>query len=143
MIQAAEIATVMGGRNVIGRQIRSLSDLDRAIDQGIPREALDRVLAAVFGAERSSAEFRNRVIPRATYQRKQTLESPFSDRVERLARVFAMARATWGDDEKARRFLLSPHPELEGNTPIEVALTEVGARRVEAVLERGIHGLPV
>lgn len=143
MIQAAEIATVMGGRSVIGRQIRSLSDLDRAIDRGIPREALDRVLLAVFGAERSSAEFRNRVIPRATYQRKETLESPFSDRVERLARVFAMARATWGDDEKARRFLLSPHPELEGNTPIEVALTEVGARRVEAVMERGIHGLPV
>ena len=143
MIQAAEIAMVMGGRNVIGRQIRSLSDLDRAINQGIPREALDRVLVAVFGEERSSAEFRNRVIPRATYQRKETLESPFSDRVERLARVFAMARATWGDDEKARRFLLSPHPELEGNTPIEVALTEVGARRVEAVMERGAHGLPV
>lgn len=143
MIQAAEIAMVMGGRSVMGRHIKSMSDLDRAIDQGIPREALDRVLEAVFGEERSYAEFRNRVIPRATYQRKETLEPPFSDRVERLARVFAMARAVWRDDEKARRFLLTSHSELEGHTPIEVALTEVGARRVEAVLERGMHGLPV
>lgn len=143
MIRAEEIAVVMGGRSLIRRQIRSLSDLDRVIDEGIPREVLDHVLGTLFGADRSSAEFRNRIIPRATYQRKQTLESPFSDRVERLARIFAMARAVWGDDEKARRFLLLPHAELEGNIPVEVALTEVGARRVEAVMERGVHGLPI
>lgn len=143
MIQATDIASVMGGRRLMGRQIRTLSDLDRIVAHGIPRGALDRVLEVVFGADRSSAEFRNRVIPRATYQRKQILESPFSARVERIARVFAMARATWGDDEKARRFLFSPHPELEGEAPIEVALTELGARRVEAVMERGAHGLPV
>ena len=143
MIRAEEIAVVMGGRSVIRRQIRSLSDLDRVIEEGIPRAVLDHVLSTLFGADRSSAAFRNLVIPRATYQRKQTLESPFSGRVERLARIFAMARVVWGDDEKARRFLLSPHAELEGGVPMEVALTEVGARRVEAVMERGIHGLPV
>lgn len=143
MIQATEIASVMGGRNVIGRHIRSLSDLDRAIEEGIPRAALDRVLVAIFGEGRSFIEFRNRVIPRASYQRKETLESPFSDRVERLARVFAMAKAAWGDEERARRFLFAPHPELNGEPPIEVALTELGARRVEAVMERGAHGLPV
>lgn len=50
MIRAEEIAVVMGGRSVIRRQIRSLSDLDRVIDEGIPREVLDHVLSTLFGA---------------------------------------------------------------------------------------------
>lgn len=143
MIRAEDIAGVMGGRSVLRRQVKSLLDLDRFVEQGVPRESLDHVLDAVFGQDRSAVEFRNRVIPRATYQRNEILGAPFSDRVERLARVFAMAKSIWGDEERARRFLRAPHPELEGIAPIEVALTELGARRVEAVMERGMHGLPV
>jgi putative toxin-antitoxin system antitoxin component (TIGR02293 family) len=142
MIKAPDIAAVMGGKSVMKGTIRTFSDLDREIGRGIRREALDRVLSAVIGEGPATAKFRNLVIPRATYQRKQILDSPFSDRVERLARVFAMAKSIWGDAERARHFLNTPHPELEGRTPIETALTEIGARRVEAVMERGVHGLP-
>jgi putative toxin-antitoxin system antitoxin component (TIGR02293 family) len=49
----------------------------------------------------------------------------------------------WEDDERAQRFLWTPHPELGGRRPIEVALTELGAREVEEVVQRGLHGLPV
>jgi putative toxin-antitoxin system antitoxin component (TIGR02293 family) len=62
---------------------------------------------------------------------------------ERLARLFARARDIWGDEDEARRFLNAPHPELNGPTPVEVAVTEDGARQVEEVIERGRHGLPV
>jgi hypothetical protein len=30
-----------------------------------------------------------------------------------------------------------------GRTPLDAAMTELGARQVEEVLERGLHGLPV
>ena len=43
----------------------------------------------------------------------------------------------------AQRFLNTPHPELDGRMPLEVAVTEAGAARVEELIERGRHGLPV
>ena len=66
-----------------------------------------------------------------------------SSREERLARVFAQARDVWGDEDGARRFLNTPHAELNSRTPFEIAATEDGARQVEEVIERGRHGLPV
>ena len=63
--------------------------------------------------------------------------------MERLARIYAMARALWLDDRAAQRFLLSPHPELRDKTPLDAALTEIGGRQVEEIIERGMHGLPV
>ena len=34
-------------------------------------------------------------------------------------------------------------PELNGKTPLDAALTEIGGRQVEEIIERGMHGLPV
>ena len=66
-----------------------------------------------------------------------------SPREERLARVLARARDIWGDENEARRFLNTPHPELNSRTPVEAGATEDGARQVEEVIERGRHGLPL
>jgi uncharacterized protein (DUF2384 family) len=60
-----------------------------------------------------------------------------------LARLYAMAHAIWQDAQATRRFLMTPHLELGGKTPLDAALTEVGGRRVEEVITRGLHGLPV
>jgi putative toxin-antitoxin system antitoxin component (TIGR02293 family) len=62
---------------------------------------------------------------------------------ERLARITALVQWVWADEKIAREFLWRPHSELNGRRPIEVALTELGAREVEEVIERGLHGLPV
>jgi uncharacterized protein (DUF2384 family) len=35
-----------------------------------------------------------------------------------------------------------PHRELNGKTPLEAAQTEIGARRIEAILNRIFFGLP-
>ena len=79
---------------------------------------------------------RYRIIPRATYQRSRVLNQQHSETVERLARIYAMARALWQDDRAAQRFLLSPHPELRGKSPLDAALTEIGGRQVEEIIER-------
>lgn len=65
------------------------------------------------------------------------------DRQARLARVTARASAVLDGAGAAAAFLLHPHPLFDGATPLEVAETEEGARRVEAVLDRLEHGLPV
>jgi putative toxin-antitoxin system antitoxin component (TIGR02293 family) len=142
MLEYQDVVELLGGRAAVGRGVKTVADLDAAISAGLPRSALDHLLEfAAPPAER--AKLRNRVVPRASYQRSRRLSAAHSATTERLARVTAMARWVWEDDGKAREFLWRSHPELGGRRPIEAALTELGAREVEEILQRGIHGLPV
>ena len=85
----------------------------------------------------------HRIVPEATYKRRrERLSAAESERTERLARVVAMAEDVWQDREQARRFLTTPHPEIGGKTPLDAALTELGARQSEEVMARIVYGLP-
>ncbi len=53
-----------------------------------------------------------------------------------------MATSVWSDEDDAREFLSTPHPELEGRTPLDAALTELGVRRVEELVWKLFYGLP-
>jgi len=142
MVGYQDVLALLGGRAAVGKGVKTVADLDAAVSAGLPRAALDHVVEyAAPPAER--AKLRNRVVPRASYQRRRRLSAAHSAATERLARVAAMARWVWEDDQKARQFLWRTHPELRGRRPIDVALTELGAREVEEILARGIHGLPV
>jgi putative toxin-antitoxin system antitoxin component (TIGR02293 family) len=55
----------------------------------------------------------------------------------------AHAESVWEDHADAQRFMTTPHPLLEGRTPIDVAATDLGARRVEDVLAAAEYALPV
>ena len=84
-----------------------------------------------------------RVVPIATFKRRTRLTPEESARTERLARIVAMAEALWDERDDARAFLNMPHPLLDGRTPLDVAGTELGARRVERLLQDVDHGLPL
>ena len=136
------IVSLLGGAKAIGRQVRTLADLDAAIQAGFPRVALENLMNAV-APEPERARLRNRVVPRASFQRSKTLSAAHSAATERLARITALVQSVWDDVTQTQRFLWTEHPELGGRKPIEVALTELGARQVEEVIQRGLHGLPV
>jgi putative toxin-antitoxin system antitoxin component (TIGR02293 family) len=136
------IVNLLGGSRAIGRPVRTLADLDAAIKAGFPRAALENLVTAI-APESERAKLRNRVVPRASFQRSKTLSAAHSATTERLARTTALVQSVWEDDEKALRFLWTEHPELGNRKPIEVALTELGAREVEEVIQRGLNGLPV
>lgn len=142
MVGPKEVVELLGGRTGLGRGVKTLADLDAVVHSGLPRSSLDRVLAHA-APESERAKLRNRVVPRASYQRSRRLSPVHSATTERLARITALAQWVWEDEQKAQEFLWRPHPELSGRRPIEAALTELGAREVEEVIERGIHGLPV
>jgi putative toxin-antitoxin system antitoxin component (TIGR02293 family) len=138
------IADVLGGRAVLKTRVRSLAELEGAVARGLPRRSLDACAARVWSDRRAALRFKFRIVPRATYHRRRLLRAEESARLERAARIVALAEKVWGDDgEAARAFLTSPHPLLDGRAPIEVAGTELGARRVEDVLVGLLHGLPV
>ncbi|MBG6076635.1 antitoxin Xre/MbcA/ParS toxin-binding domain-containing protein [Polaromonas sp. CG_9.11] len=120
----------------------SFAELDDRIAHGLPKDALkasvDRVLLA--GEDRKKLLYR--IVPEATYKRRRgTLTADESGRAERLARVFATADYVWNSEDDARAFLSAPHPMLQGRTPLDVSMTELGARRVEELLWKLYYGL--
>lgn len=138
MVSPARIAAVMGLRS----KVRSLGDLASAVRDGLPKSALKASVARVFpdGAEHTSMLYR--IIPEATYKRRREhLKIDESERTERLARVIATAEYVWDDAAEARRYLTTPHAHLDGQTPVVVALTELGARQIEALLWKLYYGL--
>ena len=117
--------------------------LSDAVERGLPKATLRNVARRVFPDSADQRAMMHRIVPEATYKRRRERLSPAeSERTERLARVVAMAEDVWQDRDQARRFLTTPHPEIGGKTPLDAALTELGARQAEEVMARILYGLP-
>ena len=70
-------------------------------------------------------------------RKRQTSDHPL-----RASRVFAKALELFeGDRDAASRWMLSPLLALGGETPIDIARTELGARQVENLVGRIEHGV--
>jgi len=144
-VPAKKIAEVLGGRRVLGRTVRSMRELDAIVREGMPKSALDTFIAFLTAPNRGTditVRLRNKIVSRATYQRVDRFNLQVGETTERLARLYALALSVFEDRNAATRFLMNPHPELDDRMPFDVALTEIGGREVEEVIERGLHGLP-
>jgi putative toxin-antitoxin system antitoxin component (TIGR02293 family) len=143
LMQPQHIQEILGGPRVLGKPVRSLLELSDAVERGLPKATLRNVARRVYSDAAEQRAMMHRVVPEATYKRRRDLLSPAeSGRTERLARVVAMAEDVWQDRERARRFLTTPHAEIGGKTPLDAALTELGARLAEEVMARIVYGLP-
>ena len=144
VIPAEQIANVLGGPPILGRRITNMRELDEVVRAGMPKSALDTFIEALrTGHDDDFAiQLRNRIVPRTTYKRVDRFNLQVSETTERMARLYAMTLAVFEEPAAAIRFLAGAHPELGDRAPFEVALTEIGGREVEEVIERGLHGLP-
>ena len=132
----------MGGPAILGRRVRSIGDLEKTISNGLPKRALRLTVERVYSSAGDARKAMFRIVPEATFKRRIRLSHAESERTERLARVIAAAEQTWSDRDDAREWLTRIHPELGKRTPLESALTELGARRVEELLDRLFYGIP-
>jgi len=136
VVEISRIAEILGVR------ANSISDLSHKVEQGLPKKALIRVVNRVSLKRGEAGKFLVEVVPPATFKRRIRLSLQESERTERLARVIASAEYVWDDRNDAREWLTTPHPELGNKTPLQAALTELGARQVETVLDKILYGLP-
>ena len=133
----------LGGKQLLGA-IRTFADLNVAVGRGLPYRSLV-VLAGQFAAQHRS-HVEQIVAPRSTLQRREregVLARDESERLERIARLTALAEEVWESTEAAQEFLTTAHPYLDHQVPIDLAASDLGTRRVEAVLWGLEHGLPV
>lgn len=143
MPQVDRIADVLGGPGVLKRPVRTWRDLEDLVNDGLPKRALQAMASRALPEGSPTGPLVYRVVPSATFKRRSKLTPEESARTERLARVVALAEGLWEARDDARAFLNRAHPLLDDRTPLEVATSELGARRVERLLHDVEHGLPI
>jgi len=131
----------LGGEPVLGRSLRTETDLQAAIREGFPQSVVGEVMHAAGLSLKELATSLD-LSPRSLQRRRREgrLARYESDRLYRLARIIALAKHYLGDDETATRWLRRPNRALAGSTPLQLIDTELGARAVENVLGRIAYG---
>lgn len=131
----------LGAERVLGRPLRTETELQTAIREGLPHRVVEEVMGAA-GLTLQELAAALDLSPRSLQRRRREgrLARYESDRLYRLARITALAKHYLGDDEKAKRWLRRPNRSLGGNAPLDLIDTELGARTVENVLGRIAYG---
>ena len=134
MLALANVADVLG-LPAKEAAARSPFGLISRIEHGLPVEALERVARLLAPKD---SQFKYRLVPKATFERRKSSHRLSSDegmRLARVARVWSLALDVWRSEEEARDFLFRPHPMIEDQRPIDVVIqNEFGAELVVNIL---------
>lgn len=141
-MSAAAVAAALGGPSVLKTEVQSEFDLASVARQGLSAEAASRAVASGLI---TADELYSLVIPRRTFDRRRDGKLPLtvveSDRLLRAMRVVVRAIEAIGDAAKAELWLRTPNRALQGETPMALLETDIGARLVEHTLGRIEHGV--
>jgi putative toxin-antitoxin system antitoxin component (TIGR02293 family) len=132
----------LGGKRLLGVEVRAEADFLKVLDRGVPVSAL----AELIRQEALSPDDIDRlIIPRRTLAHRKAKAQPLnrveSERAVRVASVTALAEETFGNKDKAQRWLRRPTAPLGDKRPLDLLDSEPGARVVEQLLYRIGHGI--
>lgn len=134
---ARELSRILGGKAELGRSIRNIDDLKRLIAEGLPGSAFEAVAQKVASTPLEKKALAEAVFDSKARQRARNLvrlHANESERVARIAHVYQHALKVFENDEDARRFLTTAHPQLDGESPLRWLRTEIGGQEVQALL---------
>lgn len=117
--------------------------LAEKVEAGFSFDVLER-LGKTTGLPLERLRVAVRITPRTLTRRKKErkLSPEESDRLVSVSRLLAQTFELFeGNAEAGRRWFQSPNRALNGQSPIEVAATETGAREVENLIGRLEHGV--
>jgi putative toxin-antitoxin system antitoxin component (TIGR02293 family) len=142
MISAEERAVEILGLRAAGPGKRPA--LRTLVDAGLVFRAFEALADYVNITRSDLAQAAD--IPLRTVQRRKTstagkFERDESDRLARVARIYAIAEDVLGSRDEAQRWMKTPNRSLDGARPLNELETEVAAREVEDVLGRIQHGI--
>jgi putative toxin-antitoxin system antitoxin component (TIGR02293 family) len=143
MIATEYVVEALGGASIFkSGTLPTPAELRRRVERGLPYRSLESVRERL---RLTLPEFGTvlHMPPRTLARRKQArkLDADESDRLYRLARMAAHAVAVFGTEDKAAAWLHRPNRALNGETPVRLLGTDIGARQVEDVLGRLEHGI--
>ena len=137
-----DVAKVLGGRKALKKPLSGFEDMLGAIRSGLPFAALEAIIEKLqLNIGEAAAVLR---IPERTLARRKKekrLLPDESDRVIRLARVYAHAVEVFETEEGATDWFKDPIRALGGRRPLDLLDTDLGVQRVDAVLTRIQYGV--
>ena len=113
------------------------------VREGLPVDAVEKLAEQIQVTSASLQRYLK--LSKQTYARRRRrgrLSVDESDRVVRYADLFRSAVELLGDANAAAQWLRTPAPALNGETPMDRAMTEFGARDVTRLIGRLEHGIP-
>lgn len=132
MLHVANVVDVLG---LAGKRPSSPYSLIARIEEGLPASAVERLARLLAPMD---AQFKYRLIAKATYERRKASDRLSSDegtRLARVARAWGLALDVWQTEEDTRAFLFRPHAMLDDRQPIDLVIqSEIGADLVFDVL---------
>ena len=125
--------------------LKGLSNLEllNEVQAGLPASVFNR-FAYMAGVSREALAKAVGVSLRTVQRRGEAgtnLDAVPSERLVRLADLYARASEVVGDDDLARQWMQTPRQVFGDKTPFELAGSELGAREVEDLLLRVEHGV--
>lgn len=127
----------------IGVKAETALELVEKINVGLTYRSFEKLRKEMGLSARELGEI-VQVAPRTLTRRKVAgrFRPDESDRLLRASRVYGKALDLFeGDRPTARTWLSTPKQALSGKMPLELAVTEVGAREVENLIGRLEHGV--
>lgn len=118
---------------VLSTKIHSEADLVALAVERLPTETMQSLLNVGLAWDEISF-----IIPRRTLthrrERAESLTVDESDKAIRLVRILAQAISTFGEADRALRWLRASQQRFASKSPLELASTEQGARLVEEAI---------
>lgn len=143
MTAAEYVIDVLGGPKVFkGRTLPNATELRDRVRTGLPYQSLESIRDRLNLSLPEAAIVLHvplRTLARRRHGRK--LDADESDRLYRLARIAGQAVAVLGTEEKAATWLRRANRALNGEVPLGLLDTDLGARQIEDVLGRIEHGV--
>lgn len=135
------VLDILGGRSKLGLRRNTAVDYVQLIRSGLPASAFD-ALASALEVPASGLASTLHLSTRTLHRRRSgRLSSVESERLLRLARVAAKASHVLAGRKAALRWLTRPNRALEGQSPMNLLDTDVGADEVSEVLDRILYGV--
>lgn len=120
----------------------NLESLDSLISRGLESSCLNSLAESLFSEKVEMLQFKAKIAPEnSSLGSVEFLSVSASQRMERLARTFALANFVFDDLNDARTFFTNQHRALNGQTPLDTSMTELGAIRVSQLLYQLYFGV--
>ena len=137
------VAKLLGGTQVLKRQIRSKLDVHDIVASGIDGQAVFCVLEGCTALRQQDVApalgMSARTVQRLKRNKPLTREQ--SGRTWKFAEVLDQATGVFGTREQAEQWLKTPAIALNRKTPIELMSTVAGTELVEQILGRLEYGV--
>lgn len=125
----------------VGRTLRSEQDLVALVEDRLATASIEELRRSGV----TDDEVYALIVPRRTLthrrSRQEALSREESDRAVRVARIGALAEHVFGEEARAWRWLRATKRQLRNRSPLQLMITETGARLVEELLYRIDEGM--